>query len=175
MKSLILTSFLIFGIAFVSMSQKYGFIDSKYIMDQLPEYQENKEKLDKLAERWQKEVDDRYVVLNKRKEALAREEVLLPDDVKEKRKDEIKQLQEEVMQLQRLYFGVNGELFQKRQELIKPIQDKIFDALETIANKGNFTFVFDKANQSHLVYADPKNDLSDKVLKELGVNKKKVN
>jgi outer membrane protein len=76
------------------------------------------------------------------------------------------------MQLQRLYFGVNGELFQKRQELIKPIQDKIFEALEKVASKGNYTFVFDKANQSNLIYADPKMDLSKKVLEELGVKTK---
>jgi outer membrane protein len=141
-------------------------------MEQMPEYHENKEKLDKLSERWQKEIDDRYVVLRKRKESLAQEEVLLPDDVREKRREEIKQLEQEVMQLQRLYFGVNGELFQKRQELIKPIQDKIFEALEKVASKGNYTFVFDKANQSNLIYADPKMDLSKKVLEELGVKTK---
>jgi outer membrane protein len=172
MKSYLLSAFLIFGIAFVSTAQKYGYIDSKYIMEQMPEYHENKEKLDKLSERWQKEIDDRYVVLRKRKESLAQEEVLLPDDVREKRREEIKQLEQEVMQLQRLYFGVNGELFQKRQELIKPIQDKIFEALEKVASKGNYTFVFDKANQSNLIYADPKMDLSKKVLEELGVKTK---
>jgi outer membrane protein len=172
MKSYLLSAFLIFGIAFVSKAQKYGYIDSKYIMEQMPEYHENKEKLDKLSERWQKEIDDRYVVLRKRKESLAQEEVLLPDDVREKRREEIKQLEQEVMQLQRLYFGVNGELFQKRQELIKPIQDKIFEALEKVASKGNYTFVFDKANQSNLIYADPKMDLSKKVLEELGVKTK---
>ncbi len=172
MKSYILGVVLIFGTAFVSTAQKYGYIDSKYIMEQMPEYHENKEKLDKLSEKWQKEIEDRYTVLRKRKESLAQEEVLLPDDVREKRKEEIKQLEEEVMQLQRLYFGVNGELFQKRQELIKPIQDKIFEALEKVASKGNYTFVFDKANQSNLIYADPKNDLSKKVLEELGVKTK---
>lgn len=172
MKSYLLSALLIFGIAFVSTAQKYGYIDSKYIMEQMPEYHENKEKLDKLSERWQKEIDDRYVVLRKRKESLAQEEVLLPDDVREKRREEIKQLEQEVMQLQRLYFGVNGELFQKRQELIKPIQDKIFEALEKVASKGNYTFVFDKANQSNLIYADPKMDLSKKVLDELGVKTK---
>jgi len=172
MKSLILSTLFIFGIAFASVAQKYGYIDSKYIMEQLPEYHENKEKLDKLSEKWQKEIDDRYIVLRKQKDAFAQEEVLLPDDVREKRKEEIKKLEEEVMQLQRLYFGVGGELFQKRQELIKPIQDKIFDALEKIASKGNYTFVFDKANQSNLIYADPKNDLSKKVLEELGVKTK---
>ncbi len=172
MKNLFLAAVLVFGTAFVSMSQKYGYIDSKLILEQLTEYQENKEKLDKMSERWQKEIDDRYVVLRKRKDALAQEEVLLPEDVREKRKEEIKQLEEEVMQLQRLYFGVNGELFQKRQELIKPIQDKIFEALEKVASKGNYTFVFDKANQSNLIYADPKMDLSTKVLQELGVKTK---
>lgn len=172
MKSYILGVVLFFGTAFVSTAQKYGYIDSKYIMEQMPEYHENKEKLDKLSEKWQKEIEDRYTVLRKRKESLAQEEVLLPDDVREKRKEEIKQLEEEVMQLQRLYFGVNGELFQKRQELIKPIQDKIFEALEKVASKGNYTFVFDKANQSNLIYADPKNDLSKKVLDELGVKTK---
>jgi len=172
MKSIVFTALLVFGIAFVSTAQKYGYIDSKYIMEQLPEYHENKEKLDKLSERWQKEIDDRYTVLRKRKEALAQEEVLLPDDVREKRREEIKQLEEEAMQLQRLYFGVNGELFQKRQELIKPIQDKIFEALEKVASKGNYTFVFDRANQSNLIYADPKMDLSKKVLEELGVKTK---
>lgn len=172
MKAILFATVLFFGTGFVSVAQKYGFIDSKLILEQLPEYQENKEKLDKMSERWQKEIDDRYVVLRKRKEALAQEEVLLPDDVREKRKEEIKQLEEEVMQLQRLYFGVNGELFQKRQELIKPIQDKIFEALEKVASKGNYTFVFDKANQSNLIYADPKMDLSTKVLQELGVKTK---
>jgi len=172
MKTILLSTFLIFGTAFVSFAQKFGYIDSKYILEQLPEYQENKEKLDKLSERWQKDIDDRYTVLRKRKEALAQEEVLLPEDVREKRVEEIKKLEEEVMQLQRLYFGVNGELFQKRQELIKPIQDKIFDALEKVASKGNYTFVFDKANQSNLIYADPKMDLSNKVLNELGVKTK---
>jgi outer membrane protein len=172
MKSVFFASFLVFGIAFASLAQKYAYIDSKFILEQMPEYQENKEKLDKMSERWQKEIDDRYVVLRKRKEALAQEEVLLPDDVKEKRKTEIKQLEEEAMQLQRLYFGVGGELFQKRQELIKPIQDRIFEALEKVASKGNYTFVFDKANQSNLIYADPKMDLSKKVLDELGVKTK---
>lgn len=172
MKNTILLLFLVFGITFAGYSQKYGYIDSKYILDNMPEYAENKEKLDKFSERWQKDIDDRYEVLKKRKDAFAREEVLLPDEVREKRKEEIKTLEEEIMALQRGYFGVGGELFQKRQELIKPIQDQIYDALEKIASKGNFSFVFDKANQSNLIFADSKFDLSDRVLKELGISTK---
>lgn len=89
-----------------------------------------------------------------------------------KRKEEIDVLEEEIMALQRGYFGVGGELFQKRQELIKPIQDQIYDALEKVASKGNYSFVFDKANQSNLIFADSKYDLSDRVLRELGISTK---
>jgi outer membrane protein len=172
LKQFIFVVVLFFGTVFVVDAQKYAFIDSKYILDNLPEYAENKEKLDKFSERWQREIDDRYVVLQKRKDAFAREEVLLPEEVREKRKEEIVLLEQEIMQLQRGYFGVGGELFQKRQELIKPIQDQIYDALEKIASKGNFSFVFDKANQSSLIFADSKFDLSDRVLKELGISPK---
>ena len=172
MNRIALIGLFIFGIAFVSHSQKYGYIDSKYILESMPEYSENKGKLDKFSERWQKDIDDRYEVLKQRKDAFAREEVLLPDEVREKRKEEITVLEQEIMQLQRGYFGVGGELFQKRQELIKPIQDQIYDALEKIASKGNYSFVFDKANQSNLIFADSKFDLSDRVLKELGISTK---
>lgn len=172
MKKAILFLTFIFGITFASLSQKYGYIDSKYILDNLPEYAENKEKLNKFSERWQQDIDNRYEVLNKKKDAFAREEVLLPDEVREKRKEEIDVLEEEIMALQRGYFGVGGELFQKRQELIKPIQDQIYDALEKVASKGNYSFVFDKANQSNLIFADSKYDLSDRVLRELGVSTK---
>lgn len=172
MNKFALIGLFIFGIAFASHSQKYGYIDSKYILESMPEYAENKEKLDKFSERWQKDIDDRYEILKKRKDAFAREEVLLPDEVREKRKEEIKELEQEIMQLQRGYFGVGGELFQKRQELIKPIQDQIYDAMEKVASKGNYSFVFDKANQSNLIFADSKFDLSDRVLKELGISTK---
>jgi outer membrane protein len=172
LKTVLIFALILFGTTFASWGQKYGYIDSKYILDNMPEYAVNKEKLDKFAERWQKDIDDRYEVLKKRKEAFAREEVLLPDDVRLKRKEEIEQLEQEIMQLQRQYFGVGGDLFTKRQELIKPIQDQIYDALEKVASKGNYTFVFDKANQSNLIFADSKFDISDRVLKELGINMK---
>ena len=91
---------------------------------------------------------------------------------KKKREEEIAQLELEAMQMQKLRFGVNGDYFQKRQELIKPIQDRVYDAMQKVASKRNYTFVFDKANQSNLVYADSKYDISDEVLKEMGVTVK---
>ena len=76
------------------------------------------------------------------------------------------------MQMQKMRFGVSGDYFQSRQELVKPIQDKVFDAMQEVASKRNFTFVFDKANQSNLVYADSKYDISDQILRELGISNK---
>jgi outer membrane protein len=163
---------MIFGIAFASSAQKYGFIDSEYILNKLPEYKDAKERLDKLAERWTKEIEERYEVIKIKKNNFLREEDLLPTDEKKKREEEIATLESEAMQMQKTRFGVNGDYFQKRQELIKPIQDKIYEAMQTIASKRNYSFIFDKANQSNLIFADSKFDLSNEVLKELGVTSK---
>lgn len=163
---------MIFGIAFASSAQKYGFIDSEYILNKLPEYKDAKERLDKLAERWTKEIEERYEIIKIKKNNFLREEDLLPADEKKKREEEITTLESEAMQMQKTRFGVNGDYFQKRQELIKPIQDKIYEAMQTIASKRNYSFIFDKANQSNLIFADSKFDLSNEVLKELGVNSK---
>lgn len=168
MRALFLALILVFGTG-IAHSQKYAYIDSDYILDNMPEYNEAKEKLDKLATRWTKEIEERYEVLQMKKDNFAREEVLLPAEERKKREAEIKKLETEAMQMQTTRFGVNGDYFQKRQELIKPIQDKVYDAMQSVASKRNYSFVFDKANQSNLVYADSKYDISDSVLKELGV------
>jgi outer membrane protein len=138
----------------------------------VPEYKESKDKLDKLADRWTKEIEERYEVLKMKKDNFAREEVLLPTEEKAKRKEEIEKLETEAMQMQKVRFGVNGDYFQKRQELIKPIQDKVYEAMQKVASKRNYSFVFDKANQSNLIYADSKLDISEEVLKEMGITGK---
>ena len=168
MKGLLFTLAFVFGTAF-AFGQKYAYIDSDYILENVPEYKEAKEKLDKLAERWTKEIEERYEVLRQKKDNFAREEVLLPAEEKAKRKEEIERLEKEAMEMQKMRFGVNGDYFQKRQELIKPIQDRVYDAMQKVASKRNYSFVFDKANQSNLVYADSKYDISDEVLKEMGI------
>ncbi len=168
MKLIIASVLLIFGTTFVSISQKYAYIDSEYILENVPEYKDAKEKLDKLAERWTKEIEDRYADLKKKKEAFAREEVLLPAEEKKKRIEDIEKLELEATQMQTVRFGVAGDYFQKRQELIKPIQDLVFEAMQKVASKKTYSFVFDKANQSNLVYADSKFDISNEVLKEMG-------
>ncbi len=172
MKSVLAALLLIFGTSFASYAQKYAYIDSDYILENVPEYKEAKEKLDKLAERWTKEIEDRYEDLKKKKEAFAREEVLLPAEEKKKRAEDIEKLETEAMEMQKLRFGVSGDYFQKRQELIKPIQDNVFEALQKVASKKTYAFVFDKANQSNLIFADSKYDISNEVLKEMGYNPK---
>ncbi|NRA10547.1 MAG: OmpH family outer membrane protein [Crocinitomicaceae bacterium] len=171
MKTLVLALVLIFGTGF-AFSQKYAYIDSDYILKAMPEYKDAKEKLDKLADRWTKEIEKRYDVLKMKKDNFAREEVLLPTEEKKKRAEELDKLETEAMQMQKTRFGVKGDYFQKRQSLIKPIQDRVYDAMEKIANQKKYVMVFDKANQSNLVYADPKVDISNLVLKELGVKVK---
>lgn len=171
MKKLVLALVIIFGTTFVN-AQKYAYIDSDFILENVPEYKEAKEKLDKLADRWTKEIEERYEVLKTKKDNFAREEVLLPTEEKNKRKEEIVKLETEAMEMQKMRFGVKGDYFQKRQELIKPIQDRIYNSMQTVASKRNYSFVFDKANQSNLVYADSKYDISDEVLKEMGISGK---
>ena len=159
---------LFFGMRFAN-AQSYAFIDSDYILKNVPEYVEAKERLDKMAERWTKEIEERYEVIKTKKSSFDREEVLLPKEEKEKRKTEIEKLEKDVIDLQTQHFGSEGDYFQKRQELVKPIQDRVFDAMQKVASKRNYQFVFDKANQSNLVYADSKSDISNEVLKEMGI------
>lgn len=170
MKKTGLLLFLVFGMAFVSLSQKYGYIDSQYILDKMPEYAEAKAKLTKFAERWQKEIEDRYKLINEKKEEFLRVEAILPEEERKKRQEEIEQMESETLELQQMRFGVSGDLFAKRKELIEPIQDKVFEAMTQVASRGKYTFVFDKANQSNLIFADPKFDISNMVLRELGIN-----
>lgn len=171
MRLLILLSAFIFGTSIVSLSQqKFGYIDSQYILDNMPEYNEAKEKLDKFADRWRKEIEDRYEVLEKRKTEFMRVEAILPEEERKKRQEEIEELETETRELQQMRFGVNGDMFGKRKELIEPIQDKVFDALSKVASRGKYGFVFDKANQSNLIFADSKYDLSKLVMRELGIS-----
>jgi outer membrane protein len=170
MLKFLLVSFLFFGTYFAK-SQSYAFIDSDYILKNVPEYTEAKDKLDKMAERWAKEIEDRYSVVKTKKDSYQREEVLLPKEEKEKRKQEIDKLEKETIELQTVHFSSTGDYFQKRQELIKPIQDRIFTAMKKLAKKEGYSFVFDKANQSNLIYADKEYDISDAVLEEMGISK----
>ena len=160
----------VFGMQIAS-AQSYAFIDSDYILENVPEYTEAKERLDKMAERWTKEIEDRYTTIKELKSNYDREEVLLPKEEREKRKTEIEKLEKEAIELQTQHFGSEGDYFQKRQELIKPIQDRVFTAMKKVAKREDYAFVFDKANQSNLLYAEKEFDISEEVLEEMGITK----
>ncbi len=161
---------LIFGTG-IAKAQTYAFIDSDYILKNVPEYVEAKEKLDKMAERWSKEIEEHYTVIKTKKGNYDREEVLLPNEEKQKRKAEIEKLEKEAIDLQTQHFGSNGDYFQKRQELVKPIQDRVMTAMKKVAKRDGYSFVFDKANQSNLIYAEKEADISDDVLEAMGISK----
>ncbi|MEY4658961.1 MAG: OmpH family outer membrane protein [Crocinitomicaceae bacterium] len=161
---------LFFGMRFAN-AQTYAFIDSDYILKNVPEYVEAKERLDKMAERWTKEIEERYEVIKTKKASFDREEVLLPKEEREKRKTEIEKLEKDAIDLQTQHFGSEGDYFQKRQELVKPIQDRVYTAMKKVAKREGYSFVFDKANQSNLVYAEKEFDMSDSVLEEMGITK----
>ena len=161
---------LFFGMRFAN-AQTYAFIDSDYILKNVPEYVEAKERLDKMAERWTKEIEERYEVIKTKKASFDREEVLLPKEEREKRKTEIEKLEKDAIDLQSQHFGSEGDYFQKRQELVKPIQDRVYTAMKKVAKREGYSFVFDKANQSNLVYAEKEFDMSDSVLEEMGITK----
>lgn len=150
---------------------QFAFIDSDYIMSSIPEYAESKAKLDRLAETWTKDIEDRFVVIKTQKENFDKEEILLPAEEKAKRKSEIEKLEKETIDLQSQRFGLNGDYFMKRQELIKPIQDRIYTAMKKVAKADGYTFVFDKSNQSNLIYADKDADISNRILEEMGITK----
>ena len=116
-------------------AQTYAFIDSDYILKNVPEYVEAKERLDKMAERWTKEIEERYAAIKTKKASFEREEVLLPKEEKEKRKTEIDKLEKDAIDLQTQHFGSEGDYFQKRQELVKPIQDRIYTAMKKVAKR----------------------------------------
>ena len=167
-KSLILISFLLL-IAFTSNAQRYGVIDSRYILEKLPEYKESQVKLDQFSNQWQAEIEKKQADLDKMYKDYDAEQVMLTDELKKKRQDELYNREKEVRDLQKKRFGFEGDLFRKRQELIKPIQDKVYIAIQKLAVEKSYDFILDKSEGITVIFADPKLDRSDEVLKFLGV------
>ncbi len=165
---LVITAFLFANISAIGQSQKYAYVDTQYILDNIPEFQDAQDELDEISKGWQKEIEKSYDEVSEMYQKYQAESVLLPDDIKRKREEEIVNKEKEVKNLQRKYFGAEGELYKKRQELVKPIQEKVYNAIESIAATNNYSFVFDKAGGMTLLYGNPKYDISDDVLDEVG-------
>ena len=168
MKKVIL-SFLALFLAITLQAQKFAYIDTEYILKNVPEYQEAQKQLDALSEQWQKQAEKRYQEIEKMYKDLQAEEILLTESMKNKRQEEIIKKEQEARDFQKSKFGVDGELFKKRKELIKPIQEKIYKAVQETANVGKYAVIFDKASEAAMVYSNPKYDKSDDVLRRMGI------
>lgn len=150
-------------------AQKYAYVDSKYILDNIPEYTKAQKQLDDISSGWQKEIEAKYKEIDEMYKNYQAEQVLLSDDMKKKREQEIMDKEKKVKDLQKQRFGFEGDLFKKRQDLIKPIQDKIFDAIQKMAQAKSWDFVFDKSTSgSAMLYSNPTLDKSNDVLKAMG-------
>jgi outer membrane protein len=165
---LLLTAF--FGLLTVAVqAQRYAIVDTKYILEKMTEYKDAQKKLDQTSEQWQKEIDDKQAQLDKMYKDFEGEQVMLSDELKKKREDEIFVKEKEVRDLQRKRFGFEGDLFKRRQDLVKPIQDRVYNAIQKIATARMYDFILDKSEGITVIFADPKLDKSEDVLKELGV------
>jgi len=148
-------------------AQRYAVIDTRYILNKLPEYEEAQKKLDAFSAQWQKEIDDKQVVLDQLYRNFEAERVMLSDELLKKREDDLFNKEKELRDLQKKRFGFEGDLFKKRQELVKPIQDKVYNAVQKIAVGRQYDLVLDKSEGITIIFADPKLDRSDDVLKEI--------
>lgn len=170
MKKLLFIALLIMGTVIGANSQqRYAVIDTKYILERIPAYKEADAKLKLVGEQWQKEIDDLQVQLDKMYKNYESEQFMLTDALKKKREDELFEKEKQVRDLQKKRFGYEGDLFKERQRLIKPVQDKVYDAIQKIATSRSYDFVLDKSEGITIIFADPKLDKSDDVLKELGI------
>lgn len=168
-RSVLITFLIITGILPAAFGQKWGYIDTEFILSKIPEFKQAQEEINTLSLSWQQEIDNMYKEIEDMYSRLKAEEVLLTDAMKAERQESIRQREEEVKEYNKKVFGFEGLLFLKKKELIKPIQDKVFEAVEKVAKQNRLQAVFDKSGQLVLIYTDPIHDYTDYVLEELGL------
>ena len=152
-----------------AFAQRYAYIDSEYILNSMPSYIEAQAELDRLSVTWQKEIEAKFKKIDDMYRKYQQEAVILPEETKLKRQNEIITAETDAKELQKKRFGTDGDLFKKREELMKPIQDRVFAAIEEYAREKSYAFVFDKAGVMTIVYADSKFDINDAIMTKLGI------
>ncbi len=168
MKKIIISVLAVFIFAGTGFAQKFAFVDSEYILDRIPTYKAAIDQIDKLSEEYENELQEMYAEVEKMYNSFQNEQVLMTDEQKVKKEDEIIEKEKEIKELQHKYFGPEGAVFQKRQELIKPIQDEVYLAVKEIAVEGGYAAIFDTASGASILYDNPRYNLSDDVLRKLG-------
>ena len=160
--------FFIFGLTFVN-AQKFGYYDSEFVLSKMPEYAKAQGEIDQLSAAWEKDVAEMQKKINGMYSAFQAEQMLLTEEMKKERLDEIVKKEDELKTYQKKVFGFGGLFFLKKQELIKPLQDKVFEAVEKVAKSNRLTIIFDKSGELVMIYTDPRHDYTDFVLEELGL------
>jgi outer membrane protein len=171
MKKIIIFLSIFIGIAYGSNAQKFAMVDMEYIMKNIPSYEAANDQLTQISKKWQSDVDAQMQEVQKMYKNYQTELVFLSDDMKTKREDEIVAKEKAVQELKRNYFGPEGELFKKRQSLIKPIQDEVYTAIQEISKEKDLNLVFDKSSAMSVIFTTPNLDISDAVLQKLGYSK----
>ncbi|UBM60099.1 OmpH family outer membrane protein [Marinilongibacter aquaticus] len=151
------------------IAQKFGYIDSDYILSKMPEYKEAVESMNTYSEEWVKDIQTKYREVEGLKLKYQEEEILLTDAMRKEREGEIARKEEEVKNLNNQVFGLNGQLFLKKKEIMKPIMDMIYVACEKVARQKKLMFIFDKASDLTMIYTDPRHDYTDYVLEAMGI------
>jgi outer membrane protein len=160
--------FLIFGLNFVH-AQRFGYIDTDFILSKMPDYKKATDEISQLAQAWEKEVQDMDKEIKAMYSSLQAEQVLLTEEMRKERMASIQKKEAELKEYQKKVFGFGGLYFLKQQELVKPVQDKVWDAVDKVAKQNNLAIVFDKAGELVMIYTDPRFDYTDFVLDELGL------
>ena len=159
-------------IPMLSEGQKFGYVNSEFILKNMKEYSEAMNDIDLLSKAWEKEISDMYIEMEKKEISLKNEEILLTKDMYNERRGLLDKEWVSIREYQQKVFGFEGLYFLKKKELIEPIQDIIFESIEKIAKKNRLQIVFDKSSEPILLYTNPIHDYTDYVLEDLGLNKK---
>lgn len=159
---------MLLAMAPVTMAQKYACVNTDYILKSIPDYASAQKRLDKYVADWTKEMEDYQSEIDALRATYEQESYLLPDNLKRRRQEEIKEKEQALKTLQHQRFGANGDLDKKRAELLKPVQDRVYATIERVAHEKNYAFVFDRAGSATLLFANKKYDISDDVLELLG-------
>ncbi len=171
MKKIIILCSFMFVCTFASMAQKFALIDMEYILKNIPAYEMTNEQLSQLSKRWQNEVEAIQQEAQNMYKTLQSDLVFLSAEMKSKREEEIVMKEQEAQELKRKYFGADGELYKKRESLMKPIQDEVYNAVKEISDDKGYQLILDRASAMSVIFASPKIDISNEVLLKLGYSK----
>ena len=168
MRKLLLTFSFVFFLGLTTFAQRFAYVDSEYILKHIPEYVSAEKQLDALSQQWQKEVDARFAEIDKLYKAYQADQVMLTDEMRKRRENEIVEKEKQTKEFQRIKFGFEGDLYKERIKLIQPIQDRVAKAVQAVAENQQLDMIFDKGSQLMMLYASTRLDKSNDVITRLG-------